>query len=127
MLIFNKLRTQQALGGLEISKGSGGGFGYGSGSPALFQQRGREMAKVGEGRICILWAALGPGSAGRREGWEGELGKEIHGDKCGKMAGQGPWAWGSGGVRVRVLEPSGQGLKTSPIIAYLLCDLKQVT
>lgn len=34
---------------------------------ALFEQRGRGMAEAGgagEG-ICILWAALGPGSVGR--------------------------------------------------------------
>lgn len=31
MLIFNKLRTQQALGGLEISNGSGGGSCCGGG------------------------------------------------------------------------------------------------
>lgn len=57
---------------------------------ALFQQRGREMAEAGGGRICIIRAALGPGSARRREGWEGELGGEIRGGRCGKMAGQGP-------------------------------------
>lgn len=35
MLIFNKLRTQQALGRLEISNGSGGGSCCGGGLPSL--------------------------------------------------------------------------------------------
>lgn len=70
MLIFNKLRTQQALGGLEISKGSSGGFGCGGGSGGgSFISAEEEADGLGWwGTICIFWAALGPGSAGRREG-----------------------------------------------------------
>ena len=69
MLIFNKLRTQQALGGLEISKGSGGGFSCGSDSDSRSfisteREGTAEAGGAGEG-ICVLWAALGPGSVGR--------------------------------------------------------------
>lgn len=55
---------------------------------ALFQQRGRQMVEAGGGRICILhWAALDPGSAGRRQEQEGEVEEGLHGGDCGKMDG----------------------------------------
>lgn len=94
MLIFNKLRTQQALGGLEISKGSGSGFGCGSGSGShsfISAERGRQMAEPSGGRICILhWAARDPGSAGRSQELEGEAGEGIQGGGMRQNGWAGP-------------------------------------
>lgn len=107
MLIFNKLRTQQALGGLEISNGSGGSSCCGGGLPSL-------ALYLREGGAC-RWAAGGTGVPEFselywdkiRRGGEGKLGEREPGKL--RMGGQGLWSVGSVGMACE----GSDGLKSS--------------
>ena len=63
--------------------------GGGRAATAFFQQREAEGSGR-SGKNFHSLVAMGPGSAGGREGQEGELAEEIHGGRCGEMDRQGP-------------------------------------
>lgn len=85
---------------------------------ALLQQRGRRMAEAGQGRISILWAALGPGSAGRREGRRQTWQRKFVVADVAKWMDSARESGGNVGVKVQVLEPGSLASNPSHIIAY---------
>ena len=94
MLIFNKLRTQQALGGLEISKGSGGGFSCGSDRDcrSFISTEGEGTAEAGgAGREFAFFGQ--PWAQAQSEDERDGVGRARGENSCLKMcktAGQGP-------------------------------------